>query len=178
MSNPTTNRRRFLNYCAGLLMAVLGLFLAIPAIAYFFGPLWSRGEEEGTGAGFTDAGPVADLPLGEWRLLALEVVQQDGWKKSRVKHAVWVRREGKGDQEISVLSPICPHLGCPVSSYPAQKQFVCPCHGGIFDTNGRLISGPPPRSMDALAFEVRKGRLWVRWQDFKIGVAERVPVNA
>jgi hypothetical protein len=29
--------------------------------------------------------------------------------------------------------------------------------------------------MDPLEYEVRAGRLWVRWQDFKIGVAERIP---
>jgi hypothetical protein len=31
--------------------------------------------------------------------------------------------------------------------------------------------------MDALDYEVRADRLWVRWQDFKIGVADRVPVT-
>jgi hypothetical protein len=31
--------------------------------------------------------------------------------------------------------------------------------------------------MDPLDYEVRASRLWIRWQDFKIGVAERVPVN-
>lgn len=33
------------------------------------------------------------------------------------------------------------------------------------------MSGPPPRGMDALDWEVRGDRLFVRWQDFKIGVA-------
>jgi hypothetical protein len=31
--------------------------------------------------------------------------------------------------------------------------------------------------MDPLEFEVRDGRLWVRWQDFRIGVAQHVPVE-
>jgi hypothetical protein len=31
--------------------------------------------------------------------------------------------------------------------------------------------------MDPLEFEVRQGRLWVRWQDFKIGVPERIAVS-
>jgi hypothetical protein len=31
--------------------------------------------------------------------------------------------------------------------------------------------------MDALAWEVRAGRLFVRWQDFKIGAARPVPVE-
>jgi hypothetical protein len=32
--------------------------------------------------------------------------------------------------------------------------------------------------MDALKYQVRAGRLWVQWQDFKIGVAESIPVSA
>ena len=78
---------------------------------------------------------------------------------------------------IEVLAPICPHLGCPINWHPDQHRFVCPCHGGIFTSEGERVGGPVPRSMDALAFEIRQGRLWVRWQDFKIGVAERVPVH-
>jgi hypothetical protein len=31
--------------------------------------------------------------------------------------------------------------------------------------------------MDPLEHEIRAERLWVRWQDFKIGVPERVPVE-
>jgi hypothetical protein len=31
--------------------------------------------------------------------------------------------------------------------------------------------------MDPLEYEVRAGRLWVRWEEFKIGVGERIPVS-
>jgi hypothetical protein len=31
--------------------------------------------------------------------------------------------------------------------------------------------------MDSLNKEVRSGRLWVRWQDFKIGVKDSIAVN-
>jgi menaquinol-cytochrome c reductase iron-sulfur subunit len=109
--------------------------------------------------------------------LSLDIARQDGWKKSRVKHAIWARRQGRGEGEVTVLSPLCPHLGCPLNWHPDQKRFQCPCHAGAFDANGQLVSGPPPRAMDALDFEVRAGRLWVRWQDFKIGVGDRVPVT-
>jgi menaquinol-cytochrome c reductase iron-sulfur subunit len=168
------SRRRFLNFFTGLLMALIGLLVAIPALGYFLGPL--RRKAEG-GAAFQDIGPLSDIPVKRWSLLSLEIVQADGWKKTRVQHAVWVRRRGEGDQAIAVLSPICPGLGCPINWQPDQSQFFCPCHGGIFDSDGRRIGGPPPRSMDPLEFEVREGRLWVRWRDFKISVAERVPVS-
>ena len=158
-------------------LLALGLLLAVPALAYFFAPLRSRREGNGAGGVFVDAGPVADLPGGQWHLRAVEVPRQDAWKKTRFPHAVWVRREGKGDPEITVLSSLCPHLGCPIDWHPDQEQFVCPCHRGTFDPSGRRAAGPPPRSMDRLAHEVRGGRLWVRWQEFKIGVADRVPVS-
>jgi menaquinol-cytochrome c reductase iron-sulfur subunit len=106
------------------------------------------------------------------------VLHEDGWKKTRSRHAICVRREEEGTGKITVLSPICPHLGCPITWHPDQGKFGCPCHGGVFDANGHHVAGPPPRPMDALQFEVRTDRLWVRWQDFKIGVAKQIPVNA
>jgi Rieske Fe-S protein len=158
-------------------MAAIGLIVAIPALGYFFAPLRRKSEGNEAGPAFQDAGPLSDIPVGEWRLLSIEVVHQDGWRKTRVKHAGWVRRQGQADKEITVLSSICPHLGCPINWTPDQSQFICPCHGGLFDADGRQTGGPPPRAMDPLEFDVRAGRLWVRWQDFKIGVSDRVPVS-
>jgi Rieske Fe-S protein len=177
VANTDTDRRRFLVILTDLVLAAIALMVAIPSLGYFLAPLRRRMESEGAGAVFLDVGPVSEIPVGQWRLLSLEAVREDGWRKSRVRHSVWVRRQGEGKQEITVLSSICPHLGCPINWHPNQSQFVCPCHGGIFDASGRRVSGPPPRPMDPLDFEVRAGRLWVRWQDFKIGVAERVPVS-
>jgi menaquinol-cytochrome c reductase iron-sulfur subunit len=176
MATNDTKRRRFLGCVTAAVLAVLGLLVAIPSLVYLGAPLRRR-RPGGTAAGFADAGPVADLPAGEWQLRAVEVVQQDGWKQSRVRHSVWVRRTGEGDQALAVLSPICPHLGCPVNWYTERSQFLCPCHGGTFDAEGRHLAGPPPRGLDPLPFEVRGGRLWVRWVDYQIGAAEQVPVS-
>ena len=177
MTSSGTNRRRFLGFFTNLLMAIIGLAVAIPAVAYFVGPLRRKTGVQGAGPTFQDVGPLTDIPVGQWRLLSVEMVHEDGWKKTRVKHAAWVWRQDKGEQGIKVLSSICPHLGCPVNWHPDQSQFFCPCHGGIFNPNGEHTGGPPPRAMDPLEFEIRAGRLWVRWQDFKIGVAERISVS-
>jgi Rieske Fe-S protein len=176
-ASTRTKRRRFLGLFTDLLMAIIALGVAIPAVSYFFGPLRRRSGDEGAGSPFQDAGLLTEIPLGQWQLLSVEMVHQDGWKKTRVRHAIWVLRQDESNQGITVLSSICPHLGCPINWHPDQSQFVCPCHGGIFDVDGRHTGGPPPRAMDRLEFEVRASRLWVRWQDFKIGVAERIPVS-
>ena len=177
MANTDTSRRRWLGFLTDAVLAVIGLLVAIPAVGYFLSPLLRRSGAEESGAAFQDVGPVSDLKVGQWRLLSLETVHQDGWKKTRARHSVWVRRQAEGDQGIMVFSSICPHLGCPINWHPDQSEFICPCHGGIFNADGRQIGGPPPRGMDSLQYEVRGGRLWVRWQDFKIGVAQQIPVS-
>jgi Rieske Fe-S protein len=50
---------------------------------------------------------------------------------------------------INVLSNSCAHLGCPVRwvIVEGHGEFLCPCHGGIYDINGNWVGGPPPRGM-------------------------------
>jgi menaquinol-cytochrome c reductase iron-sulfur subunit len=173
MHDSSISRRGFLDTVTMILLAIIGLFLVIPAIWYMLAPVRTRGGKRE----FVDVGSLAAIPKGEWQLLSLELVQEDGWRQTKTRHAVWVRRDGETDREVAVRSSICPHLGCPVNWDPARKEFRCPCHGGIFDVSGSKISGPPPRGLDPLDFEIRSGRLWVRWQDFKIGADKPIEVN-
>jgi menaquinol-cytochrome c reductase iron-sulfur subunit len=171
------NRRWFLNLFTTLVLGITGLLVAIPAFAYLWSPLRrKRGAKDARGA-FVDVGPLSAIAPGEWRLLSVDVVHEDGWEKTRTRHGIWVRLAAGESDQISVLSSICPHLGCPINWHPDQSQFICPCHRGMFDASGKHVGGAPPRGMDPLDFEVRDGRLFVRWQDFKIGVAERIPVS-
>jgi cytochrome b6-f complex iron-sulfur subunit len=45
--------------------------------------------------------------------------------------------------EIVALSEVCPHLGCKVHYSASDRRFVCPCHNGVFDLQGKALSGPP-----------------------------------
>ena len=38
----------------------------------------------------------------------------------------------------------CTHQGCALNYNAGSNNFVCPCHGGKFDTSGKVVSGPPP----------------------------------
>jgi cytochrome b6-f complex iron-sulfur subunit len=48
----------------------------------------------------------------------------------------------------------CVHLGCTVPWVSGQTQFICPCHGSIYEYNGSRVSGPASRAMDAFPVTV------------------------
>jgi len=53
-----------------------------------------------------------------------------------------------GQSTYVALSRICTHRGCNVGYNPGAKDFECPCHGGIYDLNGNVVSGPPPAPLE------------------------------
>lgn len=177
MEKTSPDRRCFLGWCTNVVLALVGLLVAIPAFVYLCAPVRRKGGLDEPASGFLDVGPLSDFPENQWSLHVLEVEHRDGWTKGRTRHAVWVRRQGDRPEGVTVLSSICPHLGCPVDWQPDHARFACPCHGGVFDPTGHVVAGPPPRAMDPLPFEVRAGRLHVRWQDFQIGVGKPIPVS-
>lgn len=58
------------------------------------------------------------------------------------------------DRGLKALSTTCTHLGCKVYWEPENARFFCPCHEGVFDVNGNVVSGPPPRPLDRYGVEV------------------------
>jgi glycine/D-amino acid oxidase-like deaminating enzyme/nitrite reductase/ring-hydroxylating ferredoxin subunit len=48
---------------------------------------------------------------------------------------------------VSLLSPTCTHMGCIVNFNPEEKSWDCPCHGGRFDLEGRVLCGPPKENL-------------------------------
>ena len=49
-----------------------------------------------------------------------------------------------GTSSFVAVASSCTHQGCTIGYDPSAKNFSCPCHGGVFDTNGNVVSGPPP----------------------------------
>ncbi|HYL09647.1 MAG TPA: Rieske 2Fe-2S domain-containing protein [Candidatus Acidoferrales bacterium] len=59
------------------------------------------------------------------------------------------------DGEYRALSATCTHLSCTVQYRNDLHQVWCACHNGLYDLNGRNVSGPPPRPLDAFQVHVR-----------------------
>ena len=48
------------------------------------------------------------------------------------------------------LSAICTHLGCIVKWVSEKGEFLWPCHAGRFSSDGKVLSGPPPRPLPSI----------------------------
>jgi cytochrome b6-f complex iron-sulfur subunit len=72
---------------------------------------------------------------------------------------VWVIQDKRGNYKA--LSAICTHLGCIVEWQQDKQIFFCPCHAGVFDDNGRVISGPPPRPLPEYGLKIKDGRVYL-----------------
>jgi cytochrome b6-f complex iron-sulfur subunit len=57
--------------------------------------------------------------------------------------------------EYRALSAVCTHLSCTVQYRNDLHQIWCACHNGLYDLNGRNISGPPPRPLEVFQVHVR-----------------------
>jgi cytochrome b6-f complex iron-sulfur subunit len=56
---------------------------------------------------------------------------------------------------ITALSTRCTHLGCTVRM--VGQEWVCPCHGGRYDREGRVLGGPPPAPLALLELRIGAG---------------------
>jgi thiosulfate dehydrogenase [quinone] large subunit len=60
------------------------------------------------------------------------------------------------------FSAICTHEGCTVNFDKSAEEFVCPCHGSIFNAStGAVIQGPAPTRLPSIPVAESGGRLYV-----------------
>jgi Rieske Fe-S protein len=65
------------------------------------------------------------------------------------------------DGTIRAFRAVCTHEGCPLGWNAQQHLIRCPCHGGAYDTNGHVVSGPPPAPLTELRTVVEHGSIYV-----------------
>lgn len=177
-SKPTTaepsreNRRSFLGALLAVGAAFVGALLSVPLVRFALFPLIRQTTD-------TQKSPVGSLSefstLMEPALRTIQIEQIDGWRKTVSEKAVYITKDRQ--DQLCVLSSICPHLGCTVPWNKEKKQFVCPCHGGTFSADGSRVSGPSQRGMDTLETSVEDGKLLVRFEYFRQLVSDKEVVG-
>ncbi len=159
---PRAGRRSFMGVLLGIGSVFIGGLLSVPLVRFALFPLIRRTTDLKS----SSVGGVAEFfSSTEPVMKTIQIEQVDGWRKAVSEKAVYVTKDEHG--QMSVLSSICPHLGCTVPWDAAKKQFICPCHGAVYAADGARISGPALRGMDTLETSVEDGQLMVRFQYFR-----------
>lgn len=151
-TEQSVNRRGFLAAVTWLIGGAVAVAYAIPGIGYLIGPAFKKRTER-----WLPLGATSKVELGQPTLFKVNVEKQTGWITDHQEIAAYVLTEDGRD--YIAMSNVCTHLGCHVRWVEENGQFYCPCHNGIFDRGGNVVSGPPPRPLDRFPTEVQDGEI-------------------
>src|SRR6476469_680007 len=121
-----------------------GAEIVLPAVGFAVAPIFHRGKER-----WEAVGPVNDFVEDTYRQVVFTETEGIG---DAGKTTAYIRKGSEQFEEdpgkFVAVSNRCAHLGCPVRFVEAAGNFICPCHGGVYDFQGKRIGGPPVRPLD------------------------------
>lgn len=186
-----SDRREFLKKAC--CVAIGGALAAVPAAAgvgLYLDPLLRApgGGRAGVKVRVTtlDALPDDGVPR-QFKVLASHV---DAWTKTpeTAIGAVYLLRTQDAQKPVKAFNVACPHAGCFVAYLaqipdytPATAGYFCPCHNSSFQLDGQIAraGSPASRGLDELECFVQNGNeVWVLYQNFQAGTAQKVPLGA
>ena len=157
----TITRRRLFEGGALAAGGVASAAFGLPALGFALGPLF----EDTTQTRWQDVGAERDFNGDSYVSKVITVIQDVG---EAGKTTVYVRRfnptrddPANKDLPYVAISNRCMHVGCPVRYTQASERFICPCHGGVYDFEGKVTGGPPVRPLDRFYTKVEAGRVLV-----------------
>lgn len=169
-------RRSFFKEAAAVVIG--GIAVIVPAasgLLVFLDPLRAKSK---SGGGAIRVTSLSALP-NDNRPYKFPVIasRTDAWNKfpETPIGAVYLRRTG--EKTVEALNVVCPHAGCFVDFVSSRACFLCPCHNSTFALDGKIQDpkSPSPRALDTLPVEIRGEDIYVHFQNFRAGVAEKIP---
>jgi menaquinol-cytochrome c reductase iron-sulfur subunit len=164
-----STRRGFLKLFTGALGSLVALVVAVPLVGTLVGTIYRMKKLR-----WASVGKVESLPVEQPVKLSWMAENADEFVRQNVERDVWVIK--RSSTEVTVFSPICPHLGCRYNWHPDKHEFICPCHGSIYSITGKVLGGPAPRPLDTLHHRVEDGELYVEWERFQVGIPRKIRV--
>lgn len=161
VADKQMTRGQFLTAATVGVGGIMGALIAVPVAGMALGPVFGGEDFEPAFLGNVD-----EFKDGVFTKVVLMPHQNkpDAYVRRKV---AFVRKNAtkdadalalKGQEDFSVVSNVCMHLGCPVQA--SNAGFVCPCHGGSYDQDGKRTAGPPVRPLDRYIWELRGEELW------------------
>ena len=148
-------RRRFLSRVSIGLSAAAGAVVGLPVVGFLFAPLLRR-----TPRVWRAVGRVDQFAVGDTVAVTFEDASPLPWSGVTARTAAWLRRDG--ESAFTAFAVNCTHLGCPVRWVQSAELFLCPCHGGVFNGDGSVAAGPPPKPLTRYPVRVRSGEVEIQ----------------
>jgi menaquinol-cytochrome c reductase iron-sulfur subunit len=148
-------RSNFLSIAIWGIGALISAGIGIPAVAYIIGPALNRTKTQE----WIRLGSISKIELKTPTLFKFTIQRKTGWIVNEEEVSVYALTENGRD--FIAMSNICTHLGCRVRWISDREEFFCPCHNGVFDKEGKVVSGPPPRPLDRYEVKVEENQLYV-----------------
>jgi len=149
------DRRGWLRAVIGVVGGAISAVLGVVVGGAVLSPSFARREEN-----WVPAGRLRDLDDAVPTPVTVRVARQDGYYETVDAQVVFLIKAASGG--VRALSSTCTHLGCHVNYDAAGKVFKCPCHGGTYSAEGKVIAGPPPRPLTELPVRVDGAQVFVQ----------------
>lgn len=154
-NDKEVTRRNFLVKLSLGLAGVSAAVAAIPVLSALLAPLLERTPESWRNVGKTD-----DFGIGTTTLVSFIDADPKPYAGTTARTGAWLRRN---DQDHFIAFSInCTHLGCPVRWEKSAHLFMCPCHGGVYYSDGTVAAGPPPKPLNEYAVRIYDGQVQIR----------------
>ena len=108
-------------------------------------------------------GPAEDLNAETFQKTILYVERRHAWVRERTPVVTYIK--DLYPEDPLALLPTCTHLGCSVRWDSETDHFRCPCHGGVYNEQGKVVEGPPPRPLTRLEVKIEDDICFVRLPD-------------
>jgi len=151
------SRRRALTVAGQAVGGIAGAIIVLPAVGFALAPIFEKPKEI-----WESVGPASRFTDTTYKPVVFTIVEGIG---EAGKTTAFVRqgspKYNESPHSYVAISTRCAHLGCPVNYVSAAESFVCPCHGGVYDFQGKVIGGPPVRPLDRFQTRVENGQVQV-----------------
>jgi menaquinol-cytochrome c reductase iron-sulfur subunit len=158
-------RRRVFTVAAQGLGGVAGAAVVLPAFGFALAPVFESEDEIWQSVGSLDEfSPDNYVPR---IITVVEGIGEVGKTTAYIRQGNPELSKQEPDlpqesaDEYIAISTRCAHAGCPVRFVQAAANFICPCHGGVYDFQGKVTGGPPVRPLDRFQTRVSKGQVEV-----------------
>ncbi|HSD52441.1 MAG TPA: Rieske 2Fe-2S domain-containing protein [Candidatus Methylomirabilis sp.] len=137
MQTATSSRRGFVNILMGSGFGAMAVWMLYPVVRFLIPP---KGGEP-TIASVTLPWKPAEVKTNSGRIF-----------KFGSQPGILVKTPSG---ELRAFAATCTHLNCTVQYREEKQDIWCACHNGIYDLNGKNVSGPPPRPLEGYKVNVK-----------------------